>query len=270
MSSAPLMLDRLWVCLLRERRPMDLDGCAALVTGGSGDIGAAIARALAAAGADVVVTYLSERDRADSVAAEVAGHGRRSLVIRLDQADDQMPQHAVTTAVDHFGRLDILVNNAAWNIGIPFGDLDALTPEIWDRLYETNVRGPFLLARAAAPVMRAQRRGRIVNIASVGGLLPGGSSIGYATSKAALIHLTRCLAVALAPHVLVNSVAPGLVEATRMFRRIPPEMVEAARRSTLLDRGVRASDVADQTVAFCRTDSTTGQVLAVDGGIFSR
>jgi 3-oxoacyl-[acyl-carrier protein] reductase len=119
-------------------------------------------------------------------------------------------------------------------------------------------------------VMRAQRRGRIVNIASVGGLLPGGSSIGYATSKAALIHLTRCLAVALAPHVLVNSVAPGLVEATRIFRRIPPEMVQAARRSTLLGRGVSASDVAGQTVAFCRTDSATGQVLAVDGGIFSR
>ena len=176
----------------------------------------------------------------------------------------------MTAAVDHFGRLDILVNNAAWNIGIPFGDLDALTPQIWDRLYDTNVRGPFLLARAAAPVMRAQRRGRIVNIASVGGLLPGGSSIGYATSKAALIHLTQCLAVAFAPHVLVNSVAPGLVEATRIFRRIPPEMVQAARRSTLLGRGVSASDVAGQTVAFCRTDSATGQVLAVDGGIFSR
>ena len=249
---------------------MDLDGCAALVTGGSGDIGAAITRALATAGADVAVTYLSERDRADSVAAEVAGHGRRSLVIRLDQTDAEMPQHAVTAAVDHFGRLDILVNNAAWNIGIPFGDLDALTPQIWDRLYDTNVRGPFLLARTAAPVMRAQRRGRIVNIASVGGLLPGGSSIGYATSKAALIHLTRCLAAALAPHVLVNSVAPGLVEATRMFRRIPPEMVQAARRSTLMGRGVSASDVAGQTVAFCRTDSATGQVLAVDGGIFSR
>ena len=112
---------------------MDLDGCAALVTGGSGDIGAAITRALATAGADAAVTYLRERDRADSVAAEVAGHGRRSLVIRLDQADDQMPRHAVTTAVDHFGLLDTLVNNATWNIGIPFGDFDALTPQIWDR-----------------------------------------------------------------------------------------------------------------------------------------
>ena len=116
----------------------------------------------------------------------------------------------------------------AWNIGIPFGDLDALTPQIWDRFCETNVRGPFLLAPAA--VRRAQRRGRIVNIASTAGLLPCGSSIGYATSKAALIHLTRsrCLAVALAPHVLVNSVGPGLVEATRTSRRTAPGRLLAA------------------------------------------
>ena len=132
--------------------------------------------------------------------------------------------------------MDILVNNAAWNIGIPFTDLDALTPEIWDRVLETNLRGPYLLARAFAPHLRAHGAGRIVNIASVGGLYPASSSIAYSASKAGLIHLTRCLAVALAPDVTVNCIAPGLVEGTRMAQRIPEEVVQMERQQVVLGR----------------------------------
>jgi 3-oxoacyl-[acyl-carrier protein] reductase len=111
--------------------------------------------------------------------------------------------------VGTFGRVDMLVNNAAWNIGIPFPDLDALTAEIWDRVLEISLRGPYLLARALAPQLRAHGAGRIVNIASAGGLYPAGSSIAYSVSKAGLIHLTRCLAVALAPEVTSTASPPG-------------------------------------------------------------
>jgi 3-oxoacyl-[acyl-carrier protein] reductase len=114
--------------------------------------------------------------------------------------------------------------------------------------------------------MKRQGSGRIVNIASVAGLVPMGSSLGYASSKAALIHLTRCLAVALAPEITVNCVAPGLVEGTRMAKRIPPEVVDRARQSMVLGRAADAADIAEQVVAFCRNDSVTGQVIVIDGG----
>jgi 3-oxoacyl-[acyl-carrier protein] reductase len=106
-----------------------------------------------------------------------------------------------------------------------------------------------------------------VNIASVAGIYPGGSSIAYAASKAALIHLTRCLAVALAPHVTVNCIAPGLVEGTRMAQRLPEEMAQWARDVAVLGRTANLKDIADQTVAFCRAESITGQVLVIDGGM---
>src|SRR4029453_18126714 len=136
--------------------------------------------------------------------------GPKACRVQLDQTVPAAIEPAVERAVRELGALDVLVNNAGWNIGIPFPELDALTTEIWDRIFDTNVRGPFQLARAAAVPMRAQGGGRIVNIASVAGVKPTGSSIAYASSKASLIHLTRCLAVALAPPLPVNSVRPGL------------------------------------------------------------
>src|SRR5579871_2107835 len=129
---------------------MDLQGKVALVTGGSGDLGAAIVQALARAGVSVAVSYLGAHERAEQVVTDAARLGGQAWAIQLDQADPAMPDTVVDAVVQRFGQLDILVNNAAWNIGIPFADLDALTPEIWDRIYDTNVRGPYLLARAAA------------------------------------------------------------------------------------------------------------------------
>lgn len=247
---------------------MDLAGKAALVTGASGDIGGAIARALATAGVDIAVGYVGNVEGASACVRDVEAAGRRAFPIQCDQASVEAIDPAVDAVAAHFGRLDILVNNAAWNIGIPFPQLDALTTDIWDRVYDTNVRGPFQLSRAAARHMRAVGGGRIVNIASVAGLSPGGSSIAYATSKAALIHLTRCLAVALAPDITVNCVAPGLVENTRMALRLPPEVAQGARDRAVLRRASSAEDIAEQTVTFCRADSVTGQTLIVDAGIF--
>ena len=245
---------------------MELAGRVALVTGGSGDLGSAICRALARNKMDVGVTYVGEKERAERVVAEVEGAGCRAWAVHLDQSSATMPDEVVAATTRHFGRLDVLVNNAAWNVGVPFTDLEALTPEIWDRMYATNLRGPYLLARAAASPMRKQGGGRIVNIASIGGLYPAASSIAYASTKAALIHLTRCLAVALAPTVLVNCVAPGLIEGTRMADRIPLELLEMARGRALLKKGASVDDIAEQVATFCRTETTTGQVLAIDSG----
>ena len=153
---------------------MDLDGRVALVTGGSGDLGTAISRALAAAGAHVAVAYTGNREGADATCAAVGALGRRHCAIQLDQTDPAANDRAVDEAAERMGRLDILVNNAAWNIGVPFKDLDGVTVEIWDRIFDTNVRGPFQLSRAAARHMRKQGGGRIVNIASIAGVRPSG------------------------------------------------------------------------------------------------
>ncbi|WP_084800015.1 SDR family NAD(P)-dependent oxidoreductase [Bradyrhizobium sp. Ai1a-2] len=245
---------------------MDLNGKVAFVTGGSGDIGKAISEALAASGTDVVVSYVGEAGRADAVVEAVRRAGRQSHAVQLDQRDPKSIDRCVGEISNHFGRIDILVNNAGWNIGIPFGDLDAMTPEIWDRVLETNLRGPFLLSRAFASELQRHKTGRIINIASLAGLAPGGSSIAYAASKAALIHLTRCLAVALAPDVTVNCIAPGLVEGTRMADRVPQAMKERARAQSVLGRTGSADDIAQMVVAYCRADTVTGQTTVVDGG----
>jgi len=245
---------------------MDLAGMVAFVTGGSGDVGAAVSRSLASAGADVALSYVGNADGAMRTADAVQALGKRAVAVQIDQRDPAAIDAAARQVVEGFGRVDVLVNNAAWNIGIPFKDLDALTADVWDRVLETNLRGPFLLSRALAPHLRAHGCGRIVNIASIGGLYPMSSSIAYSASKAGLIHLTRCLAVALAPDVTVNCVAPGLIEGTRMAKRLPPEVVDAVREQVVLGRTASIADIAAQVVAFCRAESVTGQVLVVDGG----
>jgi len=245
---------------------MDLAGKVAFVTGGSGDVGAAVSEALASAGADVALSFVGNTDGAARTVEAVEALGRRALAVQVDQRDPAAIDTAARQVVERFGRVDVLVNNAAWNIGIPFADLDALTGDIWDRVLETNLRGPFLLARALAPHLRAHRCGRIVNIASVGGLYPTSSSIAYSASKAGLIHLTRCLAVALAPDVTVNCVAPGLIEGTRMAKRLPAEVAESVRGRVVLGRTAGIADIAEQVLTFCRAESVTGQVLVIDGG----
>ncbi len=246
---------------------MDLRGKVALVTGGSGDIGGAISAALARAGCNVALTYVGNTAGAEATAEAVRATGGEAHTIPLDQRDEASIDSAVAALVDRFGGCDILVNNAAWNIGIPFPQLDLLDGATWDRVIETNLRGPFLLSRALAGPLAAGDGGRIVNIASVGGLSPGSSSIAYSCSKAGLIHLTHCLAVAMAPAVSVNCVAPGLVEGTRMALRLPEQVAAGARRQAVLGKVGSAVDIADATVMLCRADTITGQTIVVDGGM---
>lgn len=246
---------------------MNLENKVALVTGASGDIGGAIARALAGQGCHVVVSYVGAEAAADETVSAIETAGGSASKLQLDQRDPAAIEACIAAIDERHGRLDVLVNNAAWNIGIPFPQLDELTPEIWDRVLETNLRAPFLLARAAAPLLKADGGGHVVNISSAGGISPGSSSIAYSSSKAGLNHLTRCLAVAMAPEVQVNCVAPGLVEATRMAERLPPQVAAGARAQAVLGKVGQAEDIAAQVLTFVQSTSISGQVVVVDGGM---
>lgn len=245
---------------------MELAGRVAFVTGASSGLGRALALALGGAGMPVAVGYRRARAEAEAACAAIAASGVRAVPVLLDQTDPASIESAVAEVVKSFGRLDVLVNCAAWSTDVPFADLAAMTPELWDRIHQTNLRGPFLLARAAAPHLKAHGAGRIVNVSGGSAFTPSGSSIAQAAAKAALVHLTKCLAVAMAPEVTVNCVAPGLMLGTGMASRIPPDGVEAARQRTALKRTTSIDDVAAQVLTYCRADSVTGQTLVLDGG----
>ncbi|MBX9965735.1 MAG: SDR family NAD(P)-dependent oxidoreductase [Burkholderiales bacterium] len=245
---------------------MELKGKVALVTGGNGGLGSRICHALARAGCDVAVIYARSREPAEVVAGELRQLGVQSEAIGCDVTDPAAVQTLMGEVARRFGRIDILINDAAYNKWIPYPDLDALTFEEWQKILSTNLTGPMLCIKAVAPIMRSQESGRIVNISSVAGLAPTGSSIAYAVSKAGLIHLTKCMAVALAPHVLVNCIAPGYIEGTRATSNLDPAYQQRSRESSLLKRAADKDDIAAQVVELCRTDSITGQTLAIDAG----
>ena len=245
----------------------ELEGKVSLVTGGSGDIGGAIAKRLGQSGSTVVITYVGAEDLANQAVDEIKADGGNASALRLDQRDPNEIETIIGRVSQDYGRLDILVNNAAWNIGIPFPNLDELTAEIWDRVLETNLRAPFLLARAAASILKADGGGHIVNISSAGGISPGSSSIAYSSSKAGLNHLTRCLAVAMSPEVAVNCVAPGLVENTRMANRLPDAVSNAARKQAILGKVGQTEDIAEQVLTFVTSTSVSGQTIVIDGGL---
>jgi 3-oxoacyl-[acyl-carrier protein] reductase len=247
--------------------PMELKGAVALVTGGNGGLGQRICHALAREGAHVAVMYANSRDQAEQVARDLAArHQVQAAAFGCDITDADAVARLVQDVSARFGRLDILVNDAAFNKAIPFTDLDSLTEEIWDRIIAVNLTGPMRLTKAVAPLMKTQGRGRIVNIASVAGLGPSGSSIAYAVSKAGLIHLTKCMAVALAPEVLVNCVAPGLLEGTRATANLRPEQVERSATTSLLRKAADKDDCAEMVVTMCRTETMTGQTVVIDAG----
>jgi NAD(P)-dependent dehydrogenase (short-subunit alcohol dehydrogenase family) len=248
---------------------MDLKGAVALVTGGNGGLGQRICHALAKEGVHVAVMYAQSREQAEGVArALTSSHQVNAAAFACDITDGAAIERLIGAVAARLGRIDILVNDAAYNKSIPFSDLDSLTLEVWDRIMAVNLTGPLRLMKAVAPIMKAQGRGRIVNIASVAGLGPTGSSIAYAVSKAGLIHLTRCMAVALAPETLVNCVAPGLLEGTRATANLRPEQIERSSSGSLLKKAADKDDCAEMVVAMCRTETMTGQTVVIDSGRF--
>ena len=246
---------------------MDIGGAVAVVTGGTGGLGRFIAKGLAQNGASLALVCRTSILECREIAAELTRkYSVDARAFRADQSNPESVDCLRDEIIDGFGTVDILVNNAAFNQWVPFSDLEALTPELWNTILQTNATGPFLCSRAFAPHLRKGHGGRIVNVSSIAGFDAQGSSIAYAASKAALNHLTRCLAVALAPDVLVNGVAPGYMEGTRMSAKLPPERVAFSIGSSLLQRPTLREDVADQVVTFVRSNSTTGQTVCIDSG----
>jgi 3-oxoacyl-[acyl-carrier protein] reductase len=246
---------------------MELKGAVALVTGGNGGLGQRICHALAKQGVQIAAVYAQSREQAEGVARDLAAQYQiNAAAFACDITDGVAVDALVGQVVKRFGRLDILVNDAAYNKSVPFADLDNLTLELWEKILDVNLTGPLRLIKAVAPVMKAQKQGRIVNISSVAGLGPTGSSIAYAVSKAGLIHLTRCMALALAPETLVNCVAPGLLEGTRATANLRAEHLERATAGALLKKAADKDDCAEMVVAMCRTETMTGQTVVIDAG----
>jgi pteridine reductase len=246
-----------------------LAGKTALVTGGGRRIGRSIALALAHAGADVAITYHTSQAEASQTSAEIAALGRRAIAAKCDVRSEKSVRAAVAAVHAEFGRIDILVNNAAV---FASAALESLTLEQWDEVFETNARGPFLVAREALPHLRAAR-GRIVNIGSLGATHAWAGHAHYCASKAALHMLTRAMAKAFAPEVSVNCVAPGWIEifaGDEAGLTRPADRGEAARfaQKTPMGRNGSAEDVAQAVLFFAAGPQfVTGQTLDVDGGL---
>jgi NAD(P)-dependent dehydrogenase (short-subunit alcohol dehydrogenase family) len=236
-----------------------LEGQVALVTGGAKRIGRSIVLRLAADGAAVVINYATSRSEAEALRREIENSHRpaRAAAIQADVSERGQVQRLFASVEEQFGRLDILVNNAGMFFAARF---EELTDEQWDGILNTNLKSQFLCAQAAAPMMKRQGRGRIINISSLGGLLPWPGYTHYCVSKAGVIMLTRCLARALAPEILVNSVAPGTIQ----FSGEAPD--EDYIKRVPLHRTGRGEDIADAVAYLAAADFVTGQILAVDGG----
>jgi NAD(P)-dependent dehydrogenase (short-subunit alcohol dehydrogenase family) len=238
-----------------------LIGKSALVTGGARRIGRAIALELAAAGADVTVTYRNSRVDAEETLQLIHQLGRQAIALECDVRSQQSVRSAVANSINFHSRLDVLVNNAAIFESAP---LDQLTLEQWDAVFETNTRGPFLVAREALPHLRASR-GRIINLGSLGGLRPWAGHAHYCASKAALHMLTQAMAKAFAPEIAVNCVAPGWID---LGEHDAQAAADRFAEKTPMKRNGTANDVA-QAVAFFASisDFVTGQIMAIDGGL---
>jgi 3-oxoacyl-[acyl-carrier protein] reductase len=245
---------------------MNLQDKVALVTGGGTGLGLAISTALAARGCAVAVNYSRSEPEAQEAVERLRASGVNAEPLRADVADEAEVERLIEQVVQQFGGLDVVINNAATTVFVPMSDLDGMLPADWDRLMAVNTKGPYLVARAAARHLRQGGGGAIVNVASVAGLRPVGSSLAYCVSKAALIHLTKCLAVALAPAIRVNAVAPGFME-TRWHSATPAERYAEMAAGALLQRNVPVEDVAELVISLVENESLTGQTLVVDAGI---
>jgi pteridine reductase len=239
---------------------MNLHGKVALVTGGARRVGAAISTALAHAGANVVINYRSSAQEAEALRAELGQAGVRATTFQADVSKPAEIHALITHVAAEFGRLDIVINNASLFESAP---IMQITEAMWDRVLDTNLKGPFFLAQAAAPLVRDSGGGSIINIVDLSAFQPWPSYAHHSVSKAALMHLTKILARALGPEIRVNAVAPGTV--------LPPEDYDGTGSDGTSDRRVvaRKGTPADVTRAIeylLESNFVTGQVVIVDGG----
>lgn len=235
-----------------------------VVTGGGGGIGSAIARRMAEAGAHLVLTYSRSAEKTQAVADGLAGEDHRVVSCPVDDSEAQA--RLAQTVREHYGRLDVLVNNAGITRPVPHDDLDGLDDALIDDIFRVNVRGAFASVRALKDLLAADDGGLVVNISSIAARTGVGSNVAYCASKAAMDSLTRSLARALAPQIRVVSVAPGWVNG-EYARRMPPDVIEAQQAKTPLGRIAEAEDVAEAVYAVAaHLTFSTGDIIPVDGG----
>ena len=242
-----------------------------LITGGAGGIGAATARLFSRHGWSVAIGYVNSEGQAAAVATECAALGAETLLLRGDVGDDADCQRIVAEALARFGRIDVLVNNAARTLFAPQADLDALSGDDFLALYRNNVVSAYQMSRAVAPAMRAHGSGVIINVGSRAGITGGGSSMAYAASKGALHTLTRSLARSLAPEIRVNCVAPGWVDSSWHYRQSEEKGQKDKAKyaaKAVLKRVTEPGNVAD-AIYFAATaaPAMTGEVISMDSGM---
>jgi ketoreductase RED2 len=237
------------------------EGHVVLVTGSSSGIGAATARQFASGGATVVINSATSVAAGQALAAELP----QATYLQADIADEAACVEMIEAIIATHGRLDILINNAGTTTVIPHGDLEAATTDVWRRIFDVNVFGTWQLTVAAVPHLRASGRGQVVNVSSLAGTRPVGSSIPYACSKAAVNHMTHLLANSLGPDIRVNAVAPGLVDTP--WTADWTAVREFVRSQSPMQRSANPDDVAEIILALARSTFVTGEVILIDGGL---
>ena len=246
-----------------DPRCLPRSGClkVAIITGSSSGIGEAIARRLAELGASVVINSASSVEAGQKIAKEL---GDSAIYVQGDISDKASGERLLAATLERFGKLDILVNNAGWTKAVPHPDLEALTDDIFARTFAVNVTGTWMLTKAAMPYLKQSDDGNVINITSIAGVRPVGSSIAYSMSKAALNHMTLLLAKSCGP-VRVNAVAPGLVETP--WTRDWQAQHDAVKGRAPLKRSATPADCVEATLALLRNRYATGQIFVIDGGL---
>ena len=250
---------------------MDIKGKVAIITGGGTGIGAATAKRLAADGCNVAINYRSSADAAKDVAAACEALGVEAITVQGSVAEDADCKAIAQAALDKWGRIDVLINNAGITRFVPHSDLDGLQMEDFQDLNATNVVGPYQMTRAVVPAMQAAGQGRIVNTSSIAGVVGNGSSLAYVSTKGALNSLTLGLARALAPNITVNAVCPGLVM-TEWYRHMTDDSQAALQENyegmVPLERVSTGEDIADAIMYLVTTSApVTGELKIIDSGL---
>lgn len=246
---------------MRQLTEKPLAGKTVLITGGARRLGRATALAMGGAGADVAITFLHSAREAQHTVIDVSSLGVRAVALRCDVTDEKSVKTAIKETAKELGCLDILVNNAA---NYETAEFEKLTLKQWDAIFASNTRGPFLVSREALKLLR-QRRGKIINMGSLGGLRPWANHAHYCSSKAAVHMLTKVMAKALAPEISVNCVAPGMID---LGEKSAAAFMKRMAKQAPMRRNGTGDEIATAVLFFATAPHfITGQILAVDGGL---